>query len=262
MGRTVKSRVWDTYDNIYELYVTQGLSFTVIAKKYKTFPNTVRRCAKRHGIAIRSKSEAQKNYLTDNDHPMLGRERTEEEKAKISQGIQGHWDSLSDDEVNDKREQMSQRAHDKWDGMDDDEKKKSIVKMHKANKESAGRGSKNENKVADLLIQEGLKIVQRTNDFTPGNIFEIDIAVPARSVAIEWDGAAHFEPIYGDDALAKTVAKDQRKNQVLMKNGWMVIRCRDHSTAHSIAFCQRAVNQILEVINAGKKGKTYNIDVV
>lgn len=262
MGRRVKTRDWDNYDNLYNLYITLGMSFGQIAKKYNTFPNTVRRCVKRQGIEIRDKSAAQKNFLKENAHPMQGRERTEKEKLRISEGIQEHWDNLTEAEADEKREQMSERARQKWDEMGDDEKKKSIKKMHQASREKAGAGSKNENKVAELLRkQKGLKLVQRTTDYSPRNAFEIDIAVPSRSVAIEWDGAAHFEPIYGDDSLKKTIAKDQRKNKALTKAGWIVIRCRDHSTAHSLAFCQRAVNKILEVMETGQKGKVYEIDV-
>jgi len=228
---------------------------------YDTFPNTVRRCAKRHEITARTKSEAQKNFLNENDHPMLGRERTTEEKHKISQGIQGHWNTLTEAEAQDKREQMSERARQKWDGLDTEEKKKSIKKMHQASREKAGTGSKNENKTADLLREAGFKIIQRTTDFSPRNAFEIDIAIPSKSIAIEWDGAAHFEPIYGDDSLKKTMAKDQRKNKALTKHGWTIIRCRDHSTAHSLAFCQRAVKKIMETMATAKKSGVYNVDM-
>lgn len=261
MPRQPIARAWATHDNLYELYVTKGMSFGQIAKQYKTHSNTVRRCAKRLGIDSRTKSEAQKNFLDENGHPMLGRERTEIEKRKISEGVAEHWDGLTETEAQKKREEMSKRAHLKWEWMTDDEKAGSIKKMHQANREKAGQGSKNENMVAQLLSERGFSIVQRTHDFSPGKVFEIDIAIPSEVVAIEWDGAAHFEPIYGDEALQKTMAKDERKNKSLTDFGWSMIRCRDHSTAHSMAFCQRSVDAIIEAINRIKPKEVIRIDM-
>lgn len=261
MGRRSIAKPWDTYDNLYDLYVTQGLSWGAIGARYGTFANTIRRCAKRHGITSRTKSEAQVNYLEDNDHPMLGRERTEKERKKISQGIQSHWDGLTEEEDKSKREEMAERARVKWDWMDEEEKVKSIKRMHKANREKAGLGSKNENAVADHITKAGYTVAQRTTEYSPRRAFEIDIAIPSESVAIEWDGAAHYEPIYGDEALKKTIEKDKRKNAALTNHGWKVIRCRDHSTSYSMAFCQRAASKILDAMKTLSDGEVRHIDV-
>lgn len=260
MGRRTQHKSWDTYENLYDLYVVQGLSFGAIGKMYGTFGNTIRRAIVRHGIEPRNKSEAQKNYLEDNDHPMKGRERTIEERQNISAGIQKHWDGLSDDEAQKKRDEMAERARVKWDWMSDDEKAESIKKMHKANREKAGLGSKNENAIANILRARGYSVAQRTTEYSPRKAFEIDIAIPSERIAIEWDGAAHYEPIYGDEALKKTVEKDKRKNAALMDYGWKVIRCRDHSTAHSIAYCQRSAEKILKAMETIKDGEIVYID--
>lgn len=261
MGRRTTDRKWDTYENLYNLYVNQGLSTGAIAKLYPgAFANTIRRALKRHGIDTRNKSEAQKNYLEENPHPMLGRERTEDERRRISEGIQGHWDKLTPEEAQQRREEMAERARVKWDWMSDEEKQEMIANMHKANREKAGLGSKNENAVANLLREEGYTVYQRTTEYSPRRAFEIDAAIPSEQVAIEWDGAAHFEPIYGDEALRKTMEKDKRKNRALVDHGWKVIRCRDHSTAHSLAFCKRATEQIIEAIKTLKDGEIREID--
>lgn len=261
MGRRLSSRPWDTYDNLYELYVEQGLSTGAIAKLYPgTFANTIRRALKRHGIDTRTKSEAQRNFLEDNDHPMLGRARTEEERRRISEGIQQHWDALTPEEAERRREEMAERARVKWEWMSDDEKTEMIANMHKANREKAGLGSKNENTVAGLLREEGFTVYQRTTEYSPRRAFEIDIAIPAERVAVEWDGAAHYAPIYGDEALKKTMEKDKRKNAALVEHGWRVIRCRDYSTAHSLAFCQRAAQLIIETIKTLKDREVKEVD--
>ena len=259
MGRRT-SKPWDTHSNLQDLYVTQGLSTGAIGKMYGTFANTIRRALKRHGIDTRTKSEAQSNYLEDNDHPMLGRERTTNERIAISDGIQKHWDGLSEEEANQKREDMAERAKVKWDWMSEEEQAASIKKMHKANREKAGLGSKNENAIANIIRARGYSIVQRTTEYSPRKAFEIDIAIPSERIAIEWDGAAHYEPIYGPEALKKTIEKDGRKNSALMEYGWKVIRVRDHSTAHSLAYCKRSAEQILQAMSRIKDGEIVHID--
>ena len=260
MGRRI-SKAWDTYDNLYSLYVDQGLSTGTIAKMYPgTFANTIRRALKRHSIDTRTKSDAQKNFLDDNDHPMLGRERTDDERRKISKGIQHHWDGLTPEEDRRRREDMAERARMKWEWLSDEEKDATIKSMHKANREKAGLGSKNENAVANLIREEGYVVYQRTTEYSPRRAFEIDIAIASERIAIEWDGAAHYEPIYGDDALKKTMEKDGRKNAALVDHGWKVIRCRDHSTAHSLAFCNRATAKIINAIRNIKDGEILEID--
>lgn len=241
-------------------YVSQQKSTTRIAKELGTHPNSVRRALIKLGIPLRDKAAAQNNFLSSNPHPMEGRKRTEEEKEKISIGIQGHLDRLDKKELKRRKSVMSQVAKDKWSSLDPEERKKTINKMHSASREAAGKGSKNENMVADLLTEAGYKVMQRTNQFTPRNAFEIDIAIPSIRVAIEWDGAAHFMPIYGDKYLQKNIDKDSRKNAVLLNDGWTVIRCRDHSTAHSLAFCRRAVAKIIETIQNGAKGTVHVLE--
>ncbi|TFH25945.1 hypothetical protein E4G67_00060 [Candidatus Bathyarchaeota archaeon] len=261
MGRRISNKSWDTHDNLYNLYVNEGQSTGAIAKLYPgTFANTIRRALIRHGIITRNKSAAQKVFLEANDHPMLGRERTEDERKKISEGIQNHWDGLTPEEDQRRREEMAERARLKWDWLSDEEKSGMISSMQKANREKAGLGSKNENTVANLLREEGYTVYQRTTEYSPRRAFEIDICIAAERLAIEWDGAAHYEPIYGDEALKKTIEKDGRKNRTLVDHGWQVIRCRDHSTAHSLAFCNRAVQTILTAIKNLKDGEIVEVD--
>lgn len=261
MGRQPKPKPWSNYDNLHELYEVQELSTGAIAQKYDVFPNTVRRELIKHGIKLRKRNDAQKKYLENHEHPMKGRQRSEEERESISMGVQKKWEELSPKEIKERKEELSKRAKKKWQDMSEEEKTQNINKMHKANRAQSGMGSKNENLVADMLKEAGYKLVQRTTDYTPNRQFEIDIAIPSESIAIEWDGAAHFRPIYGEEALERTQEKDARKDKALLSNSWTVIRCRDHSTAHSLAFCRRAVDKIIKVINNKSKGKVYYLDM-
>jgi len=258
-------REFDKFNYLNEEYTNKGRSVHQIAKEWtsddvKVYPNTIRRCLKKHNIPLRSKSAAQKNFLDKNEHPLQGRERTEGERRKISQGIQKYWSSLGPEEAAELKQHLSERGRDKWDSLTNEEKKKIIHDMHVASRLRSGKGSKNEEKVADLLREAGYSVIPRTKDYSPGRRFEIDMAIPAESMAIEWDGIAHFEPIYGKEALMRNIEKDNRKNKALTGHGWTVIRCRDHSTAHSLAFCVRAASKIIELIKTVKGKKVYYID--
>lgn len=258
-------RKFDNYDYLNEEYTNKGRSVHQIAKEWtsdeaKIYPNTIRRCLKKHGIPLRSKSAAQKNHLDKNGHPLAGTSRSEAERKKISEGIQKYWDGLSDEEAAKIKQDLSERGREKWECLSEEEKKKVIHDMHVASRLKSGKGSKNEEKVADLLREAGFNVITRTKDYSPGRRFEIDMAIPAKSIAVEWDGVAHFAPIYGDEALKKNMEKDDRKNDALVKYGWTVIRCRDHSTSHSLAFCVRAASQIIEIISKAKKKGVYYID--
>lgn len=254
---------YDDPNYLYEEYVAKGRSPGNIAKEWserlnkKIYSNTIRRALKRHNFQLRDKSAAQKNYLAKNPHPLEGVKRSSEERKKISEGIQRWWDGLTPDEAEKIKEELSERAGQKWGEMTEDERRATIKKMHSASRTKAGKGGRNENKVARLLEQGGFGVMQRSNQFTPRNLFEIDIAIPSRKTAIEWDGRSHFEPIYGEESLSKTQAKDERKNKVLVKAGWVVIRVRDYSTAHSLAFCRRAVKQIVTLMDNKPKPGVY-----
>lgn len=252
---------WDNYEFLNQKYSEESLSTQAIAREVNTYPNTIRRALKRHGISLRGKSDAQRNYLDKYSHPMEGRARPPEERHKISEGAQKKWEGMTPEQAAQRRAEMAERAQLKWDWMSEKEKKEMIDKMHRANRERSGMGSKNENLVAKGLSQNGYDIVQRTTHYTPRHKFEIDIAIPDLSVAIEWDGVAHFAPIYGDKNLQRTIQRDERKNKALLSAGWTVIRCRDHSTSHSMAFCRRAIQKILDVIRNGKKNTIHFIDV-
>jgi len=251
---------WDSYDYLNQKYVVEEMSFGAIAKLHGTFPNTIRRAAIKHGIKPRTKSTAQKKFLDKNEHPMQGRERPPEEKDRISRGVQEYWEGLDPDDEERIRCEMSERARLKWEWMSEEEKKKSIKEMHRANREKSGTGSKNENLVRKLLRKAGYGAVDRTNDFSPRRKFEIDIPIPGEAIAVEWDGVAHFVAIYGDKDLKRVTSKDERKNQALLDYGWTVIRVRDHSTAHSAAFCRRAVDKIIEIIENGERGVVHHVD--
>jgi len=48
---------------------------------------------------------------------------------------------------------------------------------------------------------------------------ELDIYIPSLKLAFEINGIFHYEPIYGQDKLDRTVSNDQRKFAACSENG-------------------------------------------
>ena len=71
---------------IIEMYNDNNLSTYEIAKQLDTYPNKIRRTLKKHGFELKDRSAAQKAALESgrSKHPTEGKERTIEEKVKIS----------------------------------------------------------------------------------------------------------------------------------------------------------------------------------
>lgn len=255
------SKKWNDPKYLQKEYVENKRSTSDIAKELGTYPITIRRALKKHGFEVRNKSQAQKNNIKKNGAPMQGKKRTVREREKISMGLQKFWDDMDASEEEEVRNRLSEQAKENWENMSKTEKNMRLKKMQVGNRNKRGEGSKNENMVADILGELGYDIIQRSKDYTPGRQFEIDIAIPKEKIAIEWDGVTHFDPVYGEENLARVQEKDSYKNSVLVSNGWTVIRCRDMSTTNSLAFCRRAVESIMDVMSGPKNKNVYILEI-
>lgn len=255
-----KNNPWDSHAFLKREYEIDNKSTSQIAKEQGTYPMTIRRALIKQGFKIRDKSQAQKNNLEKNGSPLQGRERTREERLRISMGLQDYWENMTEEEKVTAKLIRSQIGKSAWDKKTDEQKKNAVNKMRVGNNKKGRKGSKNENAVADMLLNAGFNIIQRSKDFTPGRRYEIDIALVKDRVAIEWDGPNHFSPIYGEESLALVKAKDDIKNYSLTKSGWTVIRVRDHSTSSTMAFCRRACDKIIDAIKNGDRNVVHIID--
>jgi transposase-like protein len=70
-------------------YVENRRSTHDIARSLDTYPNLVRRALIEQGIPLRDRAAAQREALRSgrHPHPTRGRERTGEERARISEGM-------------------------------------------------------------------------------------------------------------------------------------------------------------------------------
>lgn len=78
-------------------------------------------------------------------------------------------------------------------------------------KKRKSKRSKCEILLFDLLKQKYVDLDLLSNDKSMLDGFEVDIAIPSLSLAIEWNGIVHFKPIYGDEKLLKIQNIDLKK---------------------------------------------------
>jgi t-SNARE complex subunit (syntaxin) len=100
---------------IIRMYTSENKSTYEIAEHMSTYPNKIRRILKRHGVSLKTHSEAQKAALKKGRavHPTGGRERTLEERIKISSAVHSYWENMDESE----REQRVESARKRFWGL-------------------------------------------------------------------------------------------------------------------------------------------------
>ena len=193
-----------------------------IAKELDTYPNKVRRALKSHGIKIRDKASAQAVALKTgrSKHPTKDKGHSEGSRLKISESVYRSWENLSEEELEARRN----TAREQWQNMSEDDREKMRSAAIPGIKRAASEGSKLEKYIRDKLTKEGYVIEYHKRGVVPNSNLEVDIYLPELGTAIEIDGPSHFLPIWGEDALRKTIKADNEKNGLLRFHGVMVIR--------------------------------------
>ena len=232
--------------NIEKLYITQNKSLAEIADILNTYPNKLRRDAKKFDISLRDKSQAQKNALRKDvhKHPTKGKKRTTETKNKIGKGVMEAWGKLSPQELLHRQE--TSRAQ--WAALSN-EKKQEIIKLaNAAVRKSSKEGSKLEKFLLQRLLSDGYRVDFHKEQILSNSKLQLDLFIPGINIAIEVDGPSHFENIWGDQALARNTRYDQKKQGLLIGKGIKLIRIKqngDFSTARASA----VYNQLINLLN-------------
>lgn len=213
----LKDKAW-----CYKQYWTLERSVGDISKELDTYPNKVRRALKSHGIKLRDKGSAQAVALKKgrSSHPTKDKGHSEEAKLKISEGVAQNWENLSDEELESRRE-TSRRQ---WANMTEEEKTRLRESAIPGIKRASKEGSKLEKYVRESLTKANYVIEYHKKGIVPNSNLEVDIYLPELGTAIEIDGPSHFLPIWGEEALNKTVKSDNEKNGLLRYNGVIVLR--------------------------------------
>jgi very-short-patch-repair endonuclease/transposase-like protein len=208
---------------IVNSYLTGDKSVQEIAEEYNTYPNKIRRLLKKHGVELKSRSEAQKLSLLKGRraHPTAGKKRSEEEKIKISHAVLNNWKSISESEKN-RRSAMSK---DRWENMSSEQKDR----MRKSAVSSIRTAGKNGSKIERFFVAEigsHYDVEFHKTDLLANEDLEIDLYVKDLKTVIEIDGPSHFLPIWGEEKLQKQMKADLDKNGLILGKGLNIIRVK------------------------------------
>jgi|TARA_R110000824_G_scaffold53483_4_gene148062 very-short-patch-repair endonuclease len=211
-------------EQIIKMYEKEGRSTYEIAESVGTYPNKIRRILKKHGVVLKSRSQAQQNALKGGraSHPTDGRLRTKEERIKISSSVHKHWKNMSDKE----KKRRVDGARERWWGMSEAERSRisrmAIEAIQKAGKE----GSKLEKFLLKELTNAGYFMEFHKKNLIPNENLEIDLYIPDLKTIIEVDGPSHFLPIWGEDKLQKQIKSDFQKTGLILGKGFVIIRLK------------------------------------
>jgi very-short-patch-repair endonuclease len=231
----------------------EGMSTYELATEYKTYPNKIRRILKKGGIVIRDKSEAQKVALETgrSTPPTKGRERTYEEKLKISKSTVKHWENLTDEE----REEFRQLCKERWNELPEEKLELMRKAANEKIRQAALEGSKLEKKIQQILIAAKIKFEShKKNLVTSVQKLEIDLYLPELLTIIEVDGLSHFEPIWGEEHLEKQQKFDSQKDGLLLSKGFNIIRIENKSNSMAISKIEDLKDELLKYLEEIKVG--------
>jgi very-short-patch-repair endonuclease len=249
-------------DDIKTLY-DGGESMIVIANKYATYPNKIKRLLDKEGVKIRDKSEAQSLALKSgrHEHPTKGKIRPEEFRVAISEKMKDHWGSLDESE----RTRRADMAKEQWENMDDAQKDKMRENSTKAIRKASKEGSKLEKHIFEELVKNGFSVMQHKTNLIANNKLEVDMYLPVLKTIIEIDGPAHFFPIWGQQSLDRHIRSDMEKISLLNGEGYYLIRVKNLvktlSEHHKRSIVVDLVNTLNDISNKKISDKLIELEV-
>jgi len=240
----------DLEKKVISLYSDMNKSTYQIAEELNTYPNKIRRILKKHGISLKTKSEAQKLALANGrcEHPTAGKERSLEERVKISSSLESHWSSLSEKE----KEERSLQAKERWRSMSSAQKDRMSKLATEAIRKAGQEGSKLEMFIGNKIKESGYRIEHHNKRLIPTEKLEIDIYLPEIKTIIEVDGPSHFLPIWGEEKLQKQIKADLHKSGLLLSRGYAIIRVKSLGQ-ESLNKKEDLSNKVIEAVNNIKK---------
>jgi very-short-patch-repair endonuclease len=237
----------DTEKQILEMY-NDGKSTYQIAKELNTYPNKIRRILMKHGVELKTRSEAQKNAIDKgvSGIPTKGKKRTKDEKIKISQGMKKMWENMDEEMYS----QYVERARLHMVNMSDTERQKMLESAIKGIQIAGKEGSKLEKFVFSELTKMGYVVEFHKKNLIVNQNLEIDLYVPACKTIIEIDGPSHFLPIWGEEKLQKQIRADSAKNGLILSKGFIVFRIKTMTDRVSLASQQTLTKILKETLNS------------
>jgi len=210
-------------DYIADQYFNQNKSVIIIAKELGTYPNKIRRALINAGYSLRNKRDAQIIALKTGRiaHPTEGTQRSEETKDAIASSVANSWSNMPKKELDRRRKLAKQQ----WDNKSESEKQSMHDKAALAVRKAAKEGSRPEKFLMKKLKEHKYKYVFHARELLPKpNNHEFDFYLPELNTVIEIDGHFHRNSVWGLDSLKSMQELDERKNKLLLDNGYCIIR--------------------------------------
>lgn len=230
---------------IVEMYY-KGQSTYDIAKDHNTYPNKIRRILIKHGVKLKTKSEAQKNALERGaSHlPTKGKARTKEERLKISKGLERRWKNIDQKTY----DLYVSRAKKRWNKMSEEEKNNMKTLAIQAIQAAGKEGSKLEKYLKYELENSGYKVEIHKKNLIQNQNLEIDMYLPTLKTIIEVDGPSHFLPIWGNEKLQKQIKSDEQKTGLILSKGLAIIRVKHLKDSLSLVDKENLKSKILDIL--------------
>lgn len=235
-------------------YNKEELSYHEIGRLLNKHPTQIMRDCKKLGFKTRNKSDAVKVRQKKGIYktPTEGKHLSEKTKAKISESINEHYKNISDEE----RDILSKTGKASWAKRDKENQQQFRQKAVEGRLKAAKEGSKQELFVIETLKDAGYRPIHQKVLIFGAYKYKIDIMLVDVNVCIEVDGPSHFQPIWGQEKLEKTIASDNIKNGNLISQKFHVIRLRYKSSRFSHEVKENIKKELLESIEKIKKSKT------
>jgi len=232
---------------IVKLYQSGDYSTYQIAERYETYPNKIRRILVKHGVEMKSKSQAQKSALANGraKHPTKGNIRTKEERLKISATVKKYWSNMSKEEY----EGRCKEAKTRWYSMPEEERARITSLAIQAVRKAGKEGSKMEKFLLEELTGLGYRVQFHKKDLIPNEKLETDLYIPSLKTIIEIDGPSHFLPIWGEEKLQKQIKADDQKTGLILSKGFVIIRVKNMLDYVSLASKNKMIISVVDKLN-------------
>lgn len=243
-------------------YEKNNLSFREIANKYNTYANKIRRDAIKFKINIKDKSVAQQNALKlgKTKHPTKGKNRSDETKDKIGNGVMKAWEDLD----NKTKKQRRDKARENWEKLSDDTKSNILKQANDAVRVASKNGSKLEIFLLEKLLEDGHRVDFHKEQTLSNTKLQIDLFLPQSNIAIEVDGPSHFAPVWGEEALKRNKTYDNKKSGLIIGKGLVLIRIKqtkDFSKARASKIYSMLKEQIEHILKHFPDSDHRNIEI-
>lgn len=238
-------------NQIITMYTKQHKSTYEIAEELNTYPNRIRRILIKSGIQLKTKSEAQKNAIENGTalHPTSGKNRTQEEKLKISSGLKKYWEEMSEEMYESRVEQSKKR----WETLSEVDKDKMMSAAIKSIQIAGKEGSKLEKFLYEEITKAGYRVDYHKKQLIQNQDLELDMYIPSLKTIIEVDGPSHFLPIWGEEKLQKQIKADTQKSGLILSKGMVIIRIKNLSDSVCLADKEKLRLDILNCLSTIEK---------